>query len=457
MASVHFGRLLGEVGFTRIVAIKRLHSQFASDPEFAAMFLDEARLAARIHHPNVAGTLDVVAADEELFLVMEYIPGESLQKLFRSALARGGPPTPAHAVAIMVGTLHGLHAAHEAKNAAGEWLGIVHRDVSPHNILVGEDGVARLIDFGVAKAIERIHSTRDGGLRGKIAYMAPEQLTVDRVDRRADIYAASVVLWELLTGTRHLDISNPAAAVKAAVEREPVAPGNLVPGLPAALDSVVLKGLAKRPEARFATALEMATALEKTLAPSTQREVGQWVSELAGEALRERRQILRRIETASSASSGTVEAPAGPPGSEASWLPSDALRTEVSQVSQPSSVSVETPRATPREPARSARRASAALAGVVVGAVLGATLLFVALHSPHPAAAVSATTALPVSASASGSLSSTPPATSASSETSAIAVSALPVASSPRPPGPMLRPPAPPPAASHRLPLFSRD
>jgi serine/threonine-protein kinase len=460
MASVHFGRLLGEVGFTRVVAIKRLHAQFASDPDFAAMFLDEARLAARIHHPNVAGTLDVVAADDELFLVMEYVPGEALQKLFRAAVAKGSPPPAAHAVAIMVGTLHGLHAAHEARNAAGEWLGIVHRDVSPHNILVGEDGVARLIDFGVAKAIERIHSTRDGGLRGKIGYMAPEQLTGDRVDRRADVYAAAVVLWELLTGERYLDIGNPAAAVKVAVEREPQSPRRIVPALPVALDAVTLQGLAKKPADRFSTALEMATALERALAPSTQREISQWVSELAGEALHERRQILRRIETAPDPSQGPVDYAPEAPDAEASWLPGDALKTEVSQVSQPSSVTMETPRTTRRALSQPPRRTASVVAGVLAGAVLGATLILVAIRPSRPVAPASITPAASASALVTPPTPSNTPAASASVDAPTIAFSALPLASSPRAAVQLVRPaaPAPAPASSARHPpLFSRD
>ena len=144
MATVHFGRLLGPVGFSRTVAIKRLHPQFAKDPEFVSMFLDEARLAARIRHPNVVPTLDVVATQGELFLVMDYVQGESLSKLIRIAREQGGCIPGRITAGILVGALHGLHAAHEAKNERGEPLGIVHRDISPQNVLVGSDGVQGL-------------------------------------------------------------------------------------------------------------------------------------------------------------------------------------------------------------------------------------------------------------------------------------------------------------------------
>src|SRR6478736_1694730 len=163
MATVHIGRLLGPVGFARTVAIKRLHPHYAKDPEFVSMFLDEARLAARIRHPNVVPTLDVVALDGELFLVMEYVQGESFARLVREARRARLDVPPEVISAIVVGALNGLHAAHEATSERGEPLNIVHRDVTPQNILVGSDGVARLLDFGVAKAAGSLHATtRDG-------------------------------------------------------------------------------------------------------------------------------------------------------------------------------------------------------------------------------------------------------------------------------------------------------
>src|SRR4051812_48938415 len=188
MATVHLGRLLGPAGFSRTVAIKRLHPQFAKDPEFVTMFLDEARLAARVRHPNVVSTLDVVALDEELFLVMDYVPGETLSRLARELRARGESVPPAIAISILSGVLFGLHAAHDARSESGEVLGIVHRDVSPQNILVGEDGVARVLDFGVAKAAGRASQTEAGLVKGKLAYMSPEQLRGEAIDRRTDVY-----------------------------------------------------------------------------------------------------------------------------------------------------------------------------------------------------------------------------------------------------------------------------
>jgi serine/threonine-protein kinase len=294
MATVHFGRLLGPAGFTRGVAIKRLHPQYAKDPHFVSMFLDEARLASRILHPNVVPILDVVAEGGELFLVMEFVPGEALSKLFRKTPE--GVPTSI-AIAIGVGMLEGLHAAHEARGEDGKPLEIVHRDVSPQNLLIGSDGVARLIDFGVAKAVGNATMTRDGQIKGKVAYMAPEQIRAEPVDRRADIYAASVVLWELVTGKRFLDeAGSEAALVLATLTKEAAPPSSVRAEVPRELDVALLRGLARAPGDRYATAREMAQALEKVQAPAAARDVARWVEAKAGEALRLRVHQLSQFD-----------------------------------------------------------------------------------------------------------------------------------------------------------------
>ncbi len=298
MATVHFGRLKGPVGFARTVAIKRLHAHLARDPELVAMFIDEARLAARIRHPNVVGTLDVVAASREVLLVMDYVEGESLSKLVQ------GPPRqpvhPAIASAIFVNVLLGLHAAHEARSEHGEPLGIVHRDVSPQNILIGRDGIARVLDFGVAKASNRIAETADGNLKGKFSYMSPEQVLQRHVDRRTDIFAASSVLWETLTGRRLFTGDIPAAVVHEVVHAEVAAPSLFAPGISPALDALVLRGLAKDPRARWATAHEMAIALEQAGPVASSLRVADWVTSVAGATLVARAQCVAEIESESS-------------------------------------------------------------------------------------------------------------------------------------------------------------
>ena len=296
MASVHLGRLLGPVGFARTVAIKKLHPQFAKDPSFVAMFLDEARLAARIHHPNVVQTLDVVSLDDELFLVMEYVHGESLARLIRGANVRDEPIPVEVAVSIVAHALHGLHAAHEALSERGKPLEIVHRDVSPQNVMVGVDGVARVLDFGIAKATSRVQVTQDGQLKGKLAYMAPEQIERLDVDRRVDVYAASVVLWEALTGRRLFVEGNPAHLLRKIVDGDVMKPSELAPWTPPELEAIVLRGLSRDPNERFHTARQMADALEGAVAPATTRTVGAWVERTARESLLERADRVAEIE-----------------------------------------------------------------------------------------------------------------------------------------------------------------
>jgi serine/threonine protein kinase len=306
MATVHLGRLLGPVGFSRTVAIKRLHEQFAKDPEFVSMFLDEARLCARIRHPNVVPTLDVIAGDRQLLLVMEYVQGESLSRLFRASVARGERVPLKIAVSILSGMLHGLHAAHEAKDEHGQPLGIVHRDVSPQNVLVGADGVARVLDFGVAKAKGRLYTTQDGRVKGKLSYMAPEQLRSDPVDRKSDIFAASIVAWELFAGKRLFESENEGGTItKLLLEPIPhlgsVLPEALVPGSPlAVLDAIVMRGLERDPAKRFDTARDMANQLEEAVHAASVSQVGTWVESVAADVLHARSARVEQIESSSS-------------------------------------------------------------------------------------------------------------------------------------------------------------
>jgi eukaryotic-like serine/threonine-protein kinase len=296
MATVHFGRLMGPAGFARPVAIKRLHEQFARDPDFVKMFFDEARLAARIAHPNVVATLDVVAPDDEVFLVMEYVRGVALVQLIRNLNQRGQKLPPLIAVGIMVGVLHGLHAAHEATNDRGESLNLVHRDVSPQNVLVGTDGVPRLLDFGVAAASGRAQSTRDGQLKGKLAYMAPEQVRAEQPTRRTDVFAASVVLWEMLTGKRLFYAANEASVLARVLNAEIPAPSSIATDLPKAFDRVVARGLERDPAKRYPTARDMANDLGSIIGVASATEIGEWVERTAAEELRQRAATIAQIE-----------------------------------------------------------------------------------------------------------------------------------------------------------------
>ncbi|HEY8088208.1 MAG TPA: serine/threonine-protein kinase [Polyangiaceae bacterium] len=298
MATVYLGRQRGQAGFARTVAIKRLHPQHAKEPDFVAMFLDEARLAARIRHPNVVPTLDVVATEGELFLVMEYVQGESLARLLKASRHRKEDPPTRVVAAIVADVLHGLHAAHEATSEKGEPLGLVHRDVSPHNVLVGTDGVARVVDFGVAKAAGRIQTTREGQLKGKIAYMAPEQIT-GVASRKTDVYAASVVLWEALTTRRLFTGENDANVMNQVMNAKIAPPSQHREGLEPVWDDIVLRGLERDEEKRWASAREMALEIESKLQLARATEVGAWVESLAHESLVRRAADVTAVESAS--------------------------------------------------------------------------------------------------------------------------------------------------------------
>ena len=402
MASVHFGRMLGPAGFTRTVAIKRLHAHLARDPQFVSMFLDEARVAARVHHPNVVSTIDVVAREGELFLVMEYINGESLANLLREARSAGARVPPRVVSSIISGILHGLHAAHDAKSEQGEPLQIVHRDVSPQNIIVGIDGTARVVDFGVAKAAMRVQSTRSGEVKGKFSYMAPEQLESRKIDRRTDIYAASVVLWEALASRRLFVGDDPGSIVTSVLLAKVPSLAAIAPDLPAALPKLVERGLAREASDRFPTALAMALELEQCLPAAPQHAVGQWVSSCAPARLEERSQCLARIERTPAEAHGQLEGEpaadsvhllspaavrslseaytqrAAAPPSETAALPgesSGSARDGVSEVTELSLVSE------PRARVRRTRRNWLFGAGGIVGIVAG-LLLYRKLSPP---------------------------------------------------------------------------
>jgi len=262
MAVVHLGRAVGVGGFERLVAIKVMHPHIAEDPDFVDMFLDEARLAARIRHPNVVATIDVQEAEEGLFLVMELVDGPSFGRLQKVAAGKALPVPPGVIVRVMVDTLSGLHAAHELTDDEGDPLHLVHRDVTPANILVGADGVARITDFGVAQAEARLSSTRGGQVKGKIPYMPPEQILGETIDRRCDVYSAGVVLWEALVGRRLFRADNDGRMVQMIIQGPQKSPREVRSTTPEALDRVCMRALASSPAERYATAADFVEALE---------------------------------------------------------------------------------------------------------------------------------------------------------------------------------------------------
>jgi serine/threonine-protein kinase len=307
MGTVHLGRIRGAGGFSRVVAVKRLYPWLASDVEFRQMLLDEARFVSRIRHPNVVPTLDVVEADKDLYVVMEYVHGVSLARALNALVHEPMPITIA--AGIIEGVLSGLHAAHEARGENGTPLGIVHRDVSPQNILVGADGIARLIDFGIAKAATRLQTTAPGVLKGKIGYMAPEQLLREPVSRQSDVYSCGIVLWELLTNRRLIEAHEDDPLSRRVNQSEDVPPSRYRDGIGEKLDRLVLRALALEPKGRFPNADAMAVALREACSPASAADVARWLHGVAGDDLEISDERVRLVELSASDSSQDLPAP----------------------------------------------------------------------------------------------------------------------------------------------------
>ncbi|HQB47112.1 MAG TPA: serine/threonine-protein kinase, partial [Polyangiaceae bacterium] len=247
MASVYLARLVGMGGFERFFAIKRLHPHLGHEEAFVSMFLDEARIVAGIRHQHVVPVLEVGASDHGYYLVMEYIEGENLGTFLTQAIETKSPIPPNVVVRILLDVLAGLHAAHEHVDADGHPIGLVHRDVSPQNILIDTNGVARIADFGVAHATSRLSSTRSGQLKGKVAYMAPEQARGEGVSPRSDVFAAAIVLWESLT-SRRLFLANNEAVTLNRLLFEPIPElEEVAPSIPRGIARVLARALQRAP------------------------------------------------------------------------------------------------------------------------------------------------------------------------------------------------------------------
>lgn len=297
MAAIHLGRLIGAEGFARTVAIKRLRPQFAHDPDFLDMFLDEARVVARIRHPNVIPTLNLVEEGDNLYIIMEYVEGINFSQLLRAAEKRDERAPVEVALQVVVGTLNGLHAAHEAKDENGELIQLVHRDVSPENVLVGVDGFSRVLDFGVMRALgRRAASTQDGVVKGKVTSMAPEHALGEPVDRRTDVFSASAMLWRALTGRRVFTAKSLGELTLQVLEMSIDPPSKLVPDLPRSLDQVVMRGLEREPAKRWPDAASMAEAIEAACRLAPHREVGRWVRRLGSRRLGELAALVTAME-----------------------------------------------------------------------------------------------------------------------------------------------------------------
>jgi serine/threonine protein kinase len=287
MASVWIARHTGKHGFEKFVAVKTVLPKFASDARFQAMFQDEARIASRIEHTNVAQILDVGEQHDITYLVMEYVDGESLSTVHRTLTKKGSKIPPGIVLRILADVCGGLHTAHELREEDGSLLGVVHRDVSPQNVLVSSKGVAKLIDFGIAKARDRLAGdTNAGQVKGKIRYMAPEQAVGGKVDRRADIWAIGAIMYHLLSGKPPYDGDNDVQALMVLTSGRPPVP--LPQSVDPAVARVVKKALTASMDNRFATALEMQEALEEAIVEAGLQTTAAMVAAFVGEHMADR-------------------------------------------------------------------------------------------------------------------------------------------------------------------------
>ncbi|MFO0617840.1 MAG: protein kinase [Polyangiaceae bacterium] len=303
MATVFLARLGGVGGFQRFVAIKRLHPHLANEEEFVEMFLDEARLAALIHHPNVVPILEVGVTDAGYYIVMEYVEGDTLSKIVARSMSGGKMVPRPILMRMLLDTLAGLHAAHDLCDDRGQLLGLVHRDVSPQNVLVGVDGSSRITDFGVARATARLTSTGSGKLKGKLAYMAPEQTRGDELDRRTDLFAAGIITWECLVGRRLFKADTEAATLSRILVDPIRAPSSVNSDVPKAFDGVVLRALDREASKRFQNAADMADALEQAAIAAAKggpepgiasaRDVKAYVQAILGQEIGAQRESVR--------------------------------------------------------------------------------------------------------------------------------------------------------------------
>jgi serine/threonine-protein kinase len=298
MATVHMGRLDGAGGFSRVVAIKRLLPHLVKNEDFTQMLLKEARLAARVRHPNVVPTLDVVASKGDVLLVLEYVHGEALSTLCRVQVKQKKDHIPVDvAVTIMRDVLQGLDAVHEATDERGRSLGLVHRDISPPNVLVGVDGISRVLDFGIAKALEHIEESDPNRVKGKTGYLSPEQIRGERLTQRSDVFSAGIIFWEMLATRRLFSAELETDRMQAILRGDYPRPRATRTDLPEALDGVVMRALALEPDKRFESPREFANAIEEAAKGAPPRRVADWVNDLAADGLASRSRLLAQVET----------------------------------------------------------------------------------------------------------------------------------------------------------------
>ena len=263
MAEIFLARTSGPSGFEKLVVLKKILPKYAGKPKFVQLFLDEARLAATLDHPNIAQVYDIGMSDGSYFFTMEYLHGQDMRAILHRTWRTGERFPIEHAVQVARHVASALHFAHDKQGPDGVALGIVHRDVSPSNVIVTYDGATKLLDFGVAKTTARTARTRTGALKGKISYMSPEQARGAPTDRRSDIFSLGIVLWEMVTTQRLYRGENDLATLQLIITQPPKPPSAVRPDVPPELERIVLRALAQDPDERYATAEQLVTDLDE--------------------------------------------------------------------------------------------------------------------------------------------------------------------------------------------------
>jgi serine/threonine-protein kinase len=395
MASVYLARLVGMGGFERFFAIKRLHPHLGSEEGFVSMFLDEARIVAGIRHQHVVPVLEVGASEHGYYLVMEYIEGETLGVFLSQGVDGGNPMPPGAAVRIALDSLAGLHAAHEHVDPDGRPIGLVHRDVSPQNILVDTNGVARIADFGVAHATSRLSTTRAGQLKGKVAYMAPEQARGEGVSPRSDVFAAGIVLWECLTSRRLFLAENEAVTLNRLIFEPIPRLREVNPAMPDAIERVLARALERDPAKRYASAADMADELQTAARASrmlaSASDVKTYVRSVIGVAMERRRASVRdhlsrmmASEPLGATTSGHLDRPDLGLVKPSDSSVSSAAMAVPAPTSHPSALEVTSPAAAFEQQAASTKRLALFIAGGAGVGVLAVVATLFALDDGAP-------------------------------------------------------------------------
>jgi serine/threonine-protein kinase len=365
MATLYLARIRGPQQFQKLIAIKKVHEHLAEEAEFVDMFRDEARIAALIHHPNVVATFDMGQIDGAYFMAMEYVHGQNLKDLLNAAARRPDPLEWAIGVRLVSDVAKGLHAAHELRSPFGEPLNVIHRDVSPQNILISYDGHVKLTDFGIAYAAEKLSNTAAGRLKGKASYMSPEQTTQEPVDRRADIFSLGIVLFEAVCFERLFKDESEVATLLRVREARVPDPTTIRPDIPPALAEIVKRALAKDPFERFPTAEAFADRLDELLVDSGKVVSRRKLATLMSDLFYDRKKIKdRQIQLA-------LERPADEP---LAGLESEVEGTSSVVLHQPAGTPLPSPPASAGLP-RWILFAGSVVAGLVLVLILGIWLL----------------------------------------------------------------------------------